>query len=248
MKLTKTIPYLLAFALASTNLSAKEPVGLIAPAAKAILDKSLEASGGMEALKKIKSRKTIGNMSMPAQGINMTMTSFHKTPTHFYTKMEIPNMMTIEQGFDGETAWSKDSMQGLRKLQGAELQQTKDSAAMFPELAILENLQAAMVHPEVTEDGKTLQVIKVTSKDKTERTLFFDKETNLLHKMRMEVVSGPGGKMTTDVVMADYEEKDGIKFATTMKTSAMGQNIEMKLTEVEHNIEIEDAKFSMPKE
>ena len=67
MKNRNIIP--LFFALASIGtLSAEEATPVIEPAAKTILEESVKAVGGKEAILKIKSRQIEGKMVMAAQG------------------------------------------------------------------------------------------------------------------------------------------------------------------------------------
>ncbi len=246
MKKQKFLTLFLALA-ASGSLFAKEPVAVIEPAAKTVLEESITATGGREAMNKIKSRNGKGEVLMPAQGMKMSLILIQKAPNKTYTKMVIPDVMTVEQGYDGETAWSKDSIQGSRELKGPELDQAIESAAIFPELVIMDNLLSAKLLEEVEEDGKKLQVIKVTSKDAPERTLYFDKTTKLLSKMTSSFATGPDGSMEVTMSMADYKEKDGVKYASKMSMDVMGQKIQMTYGEVEHNTEIDDSIFTMKK-
>lgn len=195
---------------------------------------------------KIKNRQTEGQMLMPAQGIEMKLSLTQVAPNKTYTKMEIPEMMTVEQGYDGQKAWSKDSIQGLKELKGPELEQAKESAAIFPTLQIIDNLTSATLLKDAEENGKTLKVIKVTSKNNPEKTLYFDETTKLLAKMTSKFTTGPDGAMEVTVSMSDYKEKDGIKYATKLDMAVMGQQMQMTFTDVNHNVEIDDTTFTMP--
>lgn len=246
MKKQNLIALFLAFA-ASCSLSAKEPVVLIEPAAKTLLEEAITAMGGREAMNKIKTRQVEGEMLMPAQGMKMSLSITQRAPMKVHTKMVIPDVMTMEQGFDGKTAWSKDSIQGLRELKGAEYNQAVESAAMFPELFTIDNLLSAKLLEEVEENGKKLQVAEVTAKGLPARTLYFDKDTKLLSKMISSVVSGPDGSIEMAFSMADYKEKDGVKYASTTTMEFSGQKMKMTFTEVNNNVEVDDAIFTMKK-
>ena len=49
------------------------------------------------------------------------------------------------------------------------------------------------------------------------------------------------------ISMSDYKEKDGVKYAATTNMEFTGQKIQMIYKDVKHNIEVEDAIFSMKK-
>lgn len=232
---------------ASGNLSAKEPAATIEPAAKALLEDCITAVGGREAMGKIKTRKTETEIVIAGQGMTMKVSTVQQAPTKVYSKTVIPNIMIMEQVYDGAKAWSKDNMQGVRELKGAELDQVKESAAIFSELTIMDNLLSAKLLEEVEENGKTLQVIKITLKDMPAKTLYFDKTTKLIAKITTKLTTGPKGAMEATIAMSDYQEKDGIKYASKMTTTMMGQQMQINVTEVKHNVEVDEAIFTMPK-
>ena len=246
MKKLKLLPLL--FTLSSTGpLSAKEPTtATIDPAAKAILQESIAALGGEEAMAKIKNRQISGTIIM-GPGTKMDFVMTQQAPSKIHSKMVIPETMTLEQGFDGEKAWSNDSIQGFRELQGAELDQIKQSGAIFPELVIMRDLLSAKLLDDVEESDQTLKVIEVTSKDAPARTLYFDQSTKLLTKMSSILSTGPGGSMDVTMSFGDYQEKDGVKYPAKMVTDLLGQKLQMVSTEVLHNIEIDEKIFTMKK-
>jgi len=219
----------------------------IDPKAQEILEKSLRATGSPTAIAKIKSRISKGTIAMPAQGMTLTLEMIQKGPNLMYSKSVIPNIMEVEQGFDGKEGWSKDSIQGIRKLTGAELKQAKESAALFAEKQLLEDLVAAEVLPELKEGEVTYEIVKATSKGSPPKTLFFDQSTGLLAKMITKMAVGPGGEMTTETVLSDYREVDGIQIPFEMAIKAGPQNMQMKFTSITHNAEIDDSVFRLKK-
>jgi len=184
---------------------------------------------------------------MPAQGMTLTLEMIQKGPNLMYSKSVIPNIMEVEQGFDGKEGWSKDSIQGIRKLTGAELTQAKEGAALFAEKQLLEDLVAAEVLPELKEGEVTYQIVKATSKGSPPKTLFFDQSTGLLAKMITKMAVGPEGEMTTETVLSDYREVDGIQIPFEMTIKAGPQNMQMKFTSITHNAEIDDSVFRLKK-
>ena len=244
MKQRNILPLFLALAIPCA-LPAKEAAPAIEPAAKALLEESVKAVGGKDALLKIKSRVIEAEFAMPAQGITMKMKIKQKSPEKMVTMMEAPGM-TVEQGYDGKTAWAKDPIQGVRKLAGAELEQAKEAASISPELQLMKDLTSAKLLEDVVEAGKTLKVIKVTAKGTPPKTLYLDKETKLLAKMTSNVATGPDGEMEVTTFMSDYKELDGIKYPSSIKMKTLGQDIQVTYSNVEHNVELDDAIFALP--
>jgi len=58
---------------------------------------------------------------------------------------------------------------------------------------------------------------------------------------------GPGGEMTTETVLSDYREVDGIQIPFEMAIKAGPQNMQMKFTSITHNAEIDDSVFRLKK-
>lgn len=246
MKTSSLIPLL--FALTSAGLAqAQEDAKVIAPEAKAALEKSIEALGSKEAVAKIKTRTSIGKAEMPAQGMSMSLVIKQKAPLMYYSKAVIPEVITVEQGFDGEEGWSKDSIQGSRKLAGAELAQAKEGSAMFFEQQVLDDLVEAKLLPEIKDGDQTFTVIEAKTSDESTKTLYFDKATHLLARVTTKAIVGPEGEMEMDMKVSEYKEVDGIKIPSTMTLTVGPQKVVMTMSEIEHNKEIADDIFKMKK-
>lgn len=244
MKNRNIIP--LFFALASIGtLSAEEANPVIEPAAKAILEESVKAVGGKEAILKIKSRQIEGKMVMAAQGIEMKMSLTQKGGTKALMKMESPGII-VDQGYDGETAWSKNSLQGIRELVGPELEQAKEAATISVELSTLNNLTSAKLLDDAEENGKTFKVIEITSKDAIPKTLYFDTDTKLLAQTVSKIATGPDTTVETTVSFSDYKELDGVKYPFTTKMKIIGQDVTLSVSSIQQNIEVDDAIFALP--
>ena len=246
MKTQSLIPLLFALTFAG-SARGQEASKLIDPKAKAVLEKSIEALGGKEAMANIKTRTAKGKIEMPAQGLSMSLEIKQKAPLSFYSKAVIPELITAEQGFNGEEGWSKDTIQGFRKLAGAELAQAKENSAMFYEQLILENLAEAKTLPDSANGDQKLSVIEVKTEDESTKTLYFDQDTHLLARVVSKTILGPDSEMDTDMLVSDYKEIDGVKVATSVTMTTGPQKIIMKMSDIEHNKEIDDEVFKMEK-
>ena len=184
-------------------------------------------------------------MAMAAQGIEMKMAISQKSSTKVLTKIEGPGIV-VEQGYDGKTAWSKNSLQGTRKLEGPERDQVVNAVAISLELNTLDNLISAKLLEDVVEGEKILKVIEVTSKDSPAKILYFDSKTKLLARMTAKIPTGPGGEMMSTTLLSGYKESDGIKYPSVMQVKVMGQDVILTYSSIKHNVEIDDAIFAMP--
>src|SRR5690242_14406954 len=110
--------------------AAEEPL----PPAEKIIDRYIEVTGGKAAHEKVKSAIVTMKMSMPAQGMTMGITSYVVNPNKHYVSVEVPGVGTMEEGSDGNVAWSKNPMMGPRLKEGEEKEIAFRSNAMDKDL------------------------------------------------------------------------------------------------------------------
>ncbi len=218
------------------------------PKAHALIDKMVEAIGGEEAIKKIRTRVAKAAMSMPAQGISISMTLSQKAPNKVFVVQEVAGLMKVEQGFDGEKGWAKDTIQGLREVKGVELEQLKRESNINREIRLKEDYPTMKLLPEEKDGEKTLLVIEAVSKDDRKETWYFDAESSLLTKMKQKMSMGPMGELDVTLIIDDYREVDGVKlpFKTEIRNAAF--KAELVVEEVKHNVDLEDSLFATPEE
>jgi hypothetical protein len=75
--------------------------------------------------------------------------------------------------------------------------------------------------------------------------LYFAVDSGLLVRIDTDNDT-PQGKMSFATYVSDYKEVDGIKIAHTLRQVSSAFTAVIKMSEVKHNITIEDAKFAKP--
>jgi len=80
------------------------------PTVDEIIDKNVEATGGYEAWKAVKSIRMNGTMRFP-NGIEAPFAIYFERPSKVRMDMEMQGM-TITQAYDGETGWAVMPMMG----------------------------------------------------------------------------------------------------------------------------------------
>lgn len=245
LRFRQFLPLLAALvAMAPLGALAEKPAAVEAlPSGKEILDRAKEASGG-SVIGKQKNRVQKGTFSMPAQGISGDFTTYSAPPNKFLNVINMAMMGEVKQGYDGETAWSLDGMQGPRilgeeELEGMLVEANFDSDLndVFPTTKVLGS--------EVFE-GANCWKVSMTSKAGTESIGFFNKETGLMQGMQRTMKS-PMGELPVVIALSEYADFNGMTLPkkTTMKMAGMEQV--MTLTEVMVNVESMPS-FSPPPE
>ena len=116
-----------------TKLEIK-PSAAKTPTVQEILAKYVQAIGGRAANEKIKSRMSKGTQEIAAAGIKGTFEKYAAAPNKSISKAVIPGVGEITGGFDGQTAWSINPVQGNRDKQGEELAQAKLTYDFYREI------------------------------------------------------------------------------------------------------------------
>jgi len=133
----------------------------------------------------------------------------------------------------------------LREKSGAELAVVKRDA----DLNAMANWKTYFTKAEVTGSEKVgdadTYMVKFTKGEETPVTVYFDKKT--FYVLRTDLTQEtPQGTFPVTVYESDYRDVDGVKLAFASKQEAAGATFEGKITEIKHNVPIEDSKFTKP--
>lgn len=203
-----------------------------APSAEKILQRAHEASGGPAAAKH-ENRVQKGTFSVPAQGLSGSFTTYSAPPNHFLNVIELAMMGQMKQGYDGETAWASDAMQGPRVLSGDELdnllaeqQFDSDLGKVFPNSETLGS---------ETFDGHDCWKVSLGMASGNDAIGWFDKETGLLRGMERTMKS-PMGELPVRITIGEYETMHGMKVPTKTTMAVAGMQQVMTVDEVMVNV------------
>jgi zinc protease len=230
-------------ALAQEPATAKPTEAL--PTVDKILDNYLKAVGGRDAWEKLTSRVSKGSMQIPAMNLNCAVEIDEKAPDKNYTVTTIPGFGDVRQGFDGAVGWTSDPQSGLHVMAGQELAEVKrDSQFYMP-------LRLRQIYPHITLKGKDklgdhdAWIIEVAPAEGAPDTLYFDAQTGLLLRQKGERET-PQGKAQIQTDFEDYRDVDGIKLPFTIRQTSDMSSFIIQVTEVHHNVPVDDAKFAKP--
>ena len=215
------------------------------PTVDQILDKYVQAIGGRQAVEKITSRVTKGTFEVSSMGLKGEIELYVKAPNKTLRVQNLSGVGEILDGFDGKIAWSQNPMMGLREKDGAEL------AAIVRSSDIHASLKTRQLYPKLELKGKEkvgnreTYAILATPAEGGPVKMYFDVETGLIARTDLDLDT-PQGQVHIETTLDDYREVDGLKMPFTMRQeSPMGSAV-IKLTEVKHNVAIDDAKFNKP--
>ncbi|HXI43453.1 MAG TPA: hypothetical protein VNH83_25960 [Bryobacteraceae bacterium] len=217
------------------------------PKGEEILDKFVEATGGKSAYEKVHTEKWTGTFELVGKGVKGAVTAYRSEPNKSVTVVELEGIGSIQDGTDGETAWTLSSLQGPRIKQGDERAATMREATFRGPAEwrkLYKNAETTGV--ENVDDQACYKVVLTPNEGKPE-TRYFDKKTNLLVKLTMQLAS-PMGEIPTETLLTDYKEQNGLTAPRKVHQKALGQEFLITIDQVEYNINVPKDKFDLPAE
>jgi outer membrane lipoprotein-sorting protein len=219
------------------------------PTVDEIVTNHLNAKGGADKLRAIKSVKTSGKVSGPSG--TAPVLSWAKRPNMMRREITVEGQ-AIVVGFDGTTVWAINPMMGSgskpQEVTGPQAEMTKQDADEFDSVLLdykEKGHKVELIGAE-TIDGVKLYHLMVTKKNGNVRHIYLNAETWLEARILMPVERG-GIKGEVAVDFANYKQVEGITVPLSIRQSFGGQPVaELTVEKVEFNVPIEDSFFKMP--
>ncbi len=222
-------------------------VGRVASAqtAEEIVEKNLQAKGGLTRMRAIQTVRQTSRMSM--QGMEAQLTMVGKRPNLMRQEITIQGQ-TVVMANDGTTPWMINPLLGSTSaiaLTGPQADLTREQSAFDGPLVDYKTRGSTLelVGTEPLGAGKAYH-LKLSTKAGIVQHIYIDTETML---DTLLVIEGAGtGKLEQELL--DYRDVEGIKVPFTIRVKQNGVlQTEIKVDKVEFNAKVDDAVFKMPK-
>ena len=224
------------------------PYGTPAQTVDEVIAKNIQAHGGMEKLKSVKTIRTTGKFSQGS--FRAGFLEENKRPGKVREEALIQGLVQI-QAYDGKTGWQVSPFGGRKD---AELLSADDLKSLVMDADIDGPLvdykekghKAELVGHDPVE-GTDCYKIKLMLKNGDVRYYFLDADSFL--EVKMENQSNIRGAVQfTENFYGDYEQVDGLFIAFAYENGEKGNPVHTKYTveKVELNVPLDDALFAMP--
>jgi len=214
------------------------------PAAKELLAESVEALGGADKLKAIRSYHTVSKIEIIGQGISGTAHTWWRDGD-FFVETDIPGVGKMRQGSQDGKIWTDDPINGPRALTGVEAEQSAWSTSRSLPLDWEKYFKSAETS-EITEiDGVRVAAITFTSASGDEVILRLDMTTKMPHSQSFKQAN-PLGAMPVTVTFADFRDVEGTKVAFKQIVDATLTKMTSVNEVLEVNVEVKDDLFAPP--
>ena len=220
-----------------------------------VIERSLTALGGRAAHAKLQSRSATGaiSLSTPAGDIAGTLELLNAAPnkTRMLLKADLSALgageLVVDQRFDGHSGYVLDSLQGNREITGNQLDNMQNSAFPHPFMNYKERGTSAQLAGKESLGGRDAYVVVFDPATGSQVRNYIDAETFLPIKTVMKTdVPQLGQEVEQTTEFFDFKDVDGVKIPFRLKTSSSIQSITITLTNVEHNVKVDESVFVKP--
>jgi hypothetical protein len=221
------------------------------PSADEILDKYLQALGGVERLAKITSFIATGTSEgFRGFGGGGTVQILAKAPDQRATIIKFDEKIGRQDAirvFDGTSGWVSAPLAVVPQyaLGGSELDGARIDAQLSFPAQIRKALTGLRVGPPDNIDGRDVRVVQGTGSRGLVATLYFDRESGLLVRM-VRFGSSPIGRAPTQVDFSDYREVagTGVRMPFRWTFGWLNGRDTFELKEVRVNVPIDPGVFA----
>ncbi|HUF03771.1 MAG TPA: hypothetical protein VMM38_06305 [Aridibacter sp.] len=209
-----------------------------------VLDRAEKALGEKDDVRRVDSRIKRGLITRVSDGATGEVLIQASKPDNFNFFFEIRGFET-EVGFNGRSAWMRDSREGLRTLTGDRSRDLK-AEALYRNWLWTEYKKHKLKitgSESITLDGTPSVAVTLTNPLGVPIKLYFDAFKGTL--LREEIGTGDG---FVAFDYADYRAVNGIKEAFRITALFDGRQYVMKFDQVVHNRRIAESEFDFPRD
>ena len=213
------------------------PAGMTA---QTVLDNYVKAIGGADKLAKVKSLTKVYEAEMG--GMTVALTEQYAAPRKYAMSMTSGAMVMQRIVYDG-TRGKKTGMDGEDELVDLELEDARQSAVPFPEVAYPELDYGAFLNGVVEVDGRKCNRLLVKKAAGGAFTEYYDAESGLKVR-RTEMQAREQGTMQVTTDFKDYKAVEGILFPQTIEQN-LGVQMHFTAKTIEVNRGIDASVFAI---
>ncbi len=222
---------------------------LLAQTVDEIIAKNVQARGGMDKIKSVKTIRSSGTMTM-GPGMEAPGSLIQKRPDMARLEFTVQGLTAV-QAYDGKDAWQIMPFTGKKDPETMSADDKKDLEENAdidgPLVDYKSKGNAVELLGKDKLEGTDAYKLKVTLKNGDVITMYLDADSFLEIKEEMKRTMR-GTEREVESVMGDYKEVNGLMFPFAIENGVKGSQEKEKLTlsKIELNVPIDDAIFKMP--
>jgi outer membrane lipoprotein-sorting protein len=213
-----------------------------------LIAKNIQAKGGMEKLKSVRSVRMTGKTLMG--GVEVPIVMIARRPTDNRVEFTFQGMTGV-RAYDGKHGWMLMPFMGKKEPEElpAEVTQQFAEQADFdgPLVDYKEKGNTVELVGKEQVEGAEAYKLKVTLKSGNVSTIYLDADSHL-EIAREGKFTMRGAETEVSTSMGDYKEVEGMMVAHSMSSGMKGttQREQMTFEKIEFNVDAPDSLFAMP--
>jgi outer membrane lipoprotein-sorting protein len=214
-----------------------------------VIAKNIQARGGMEKLKAVKTMKITGKTTL-GPGMEAPIVIESKRPNKVRLDIVVQGM-TLSQAYDGKQGWLLNPFGGGKNaepMSPEDLRDAEEQADMDGPLVDWKEKshKVELVGKEKVEGTDTYK-IKVSLKNGNTRYFYLDTDSYLDIKTEGKRTVR-GTERESEQTIGDYKEIRGLMIPHSLEGGVKGQPQKQKITieKVELDVPVDDSRFAMP--
>lgn len=214
--------------------------------ANQILDRYIAVVGGKEAINAVKSYKMKGSFEMASLNIHGNLEVWAKDPNKSLSIIQFPGITPLKKGFDGQTRWVQTPVGTFRQSGPQEMSEVERDAEVYSASRIRNLYERIRLDSRARLSGRDMYVVEGKPEKGPAEKLFFDVENGLLVRWDM-ARRQPQRTVFVKVHLSDYRDVDGVKVPFNVRFAFESFDFTIKLDEMQHNLQMDDAIFRPPR-
>jgi len=216
--------------------------------AKAVLDRVIDAMGGLMALRGIKTIVAKQTVSSPTpQGpMDAETTSYIAYPNKFRVEATTPAGL-LASAYDGTYAWTRDPG-GVRNVPPEGIAEARNNLKRDVIRLLLDaednQVNVRLLQDSRGADGRLQRVLEFTGSDGNPIILNVDADT--FRVARESYAAGVGAQALVEEIYSDYRAVDGVQMPFAAERRVGGMSIKRRVTDLQINRPIDPSLFARP--
>jgi len=213
-----------------------------------IINKNIQAKGGLDKMKAVKTMRATGKITL-GPGMEAPVLLEQKRPMSIRVEVVVQGL-TIIQAFDGTNGWMLNPMSGRKDpelMPSEQVKSIEEQADMDGALVDYKTKGSTVeLLGKDKADGADCYKIKLTLKSGDTRTYYIDAENFLEVKVESKTAVR-GTDVEGDTIIGDWKEVSGMMMPFSIDAGQKGAPARQKITldKIEVNPAIDDSRFKM---
>ncbi len=205
--------------------------------------KALSNGKGEKALRNVRSWEVKGQLTRLSDKASGSYQAAALLPNLYASSFDVAGF-EVSVGFNGKSAWMRDSREGLRTLTGQVSREFQVEAAYRNTrwLDYKKEKSRLTLAGQNQINGKTANIVQLTTVKGGKIKMYFDAASGLL--LREEI---PLGDELRVFDYSDHRAINEVMEPHTINVTDGKERYEIKLSEIKHNVQLDKAGFEFPK-